>query len=173
MRVIIIRHAEAGDRETFARTGKPDSERPATADGKKKMRLATLGLHKLAPDLDRLVTSPYRRAMQTARIVAKEYAGLEPVVLEHLTPDVEPSVVARWLRAQRGLDTIALVGHEPQLSKLAAVLVTANGEPNLRLEKAAACAIDLPGTSRPGALLWLLTAKQLRSLGKKRRRSTR
>lgn len=166
MRVLIIRHALAGSREEFARSGKPDAERPVTADGKKKMRRAALGLRTLAPDIDRLVTSPYRRAAQTARIVARAYDGMEPVPLQHLVPNVEPSAVARWLRAQRGLDTIALVGHEPQLSALATYLLTTTSEPILELEKGAACAIDLPAAGRAGSLVWLLTAKQLRALGK-------
>lgn len=166
MRVLIVRHALAGTREEFARTGKPDADRPVTADGKKKMRRASLGLRKLAPDVDRLVTSPYRRAAQTARIVARAYDGIEPVALEHLKPEVEPPVVARWLRAQRGVGTVALVGHEPQLSALATYLLTRHSEPILELEKGAACAIDLPAEGRNGSLAWLLTAKQLRTLGK-------
>ena len=166
MRVLIVRHAVAGTREAFAHSGKPDAERPVTAEGKKKMRRAARGLRRLAPDIDRLVTSPYRRAAQTARIVARAYERLEPVTLEHLVPDVEPPVVARWLRAQRGVDTVALVGHEPQLSTLASYLLTKNSEPILELEKGAACAIDLPAAGRTGSLVWLLTAKQLRALGK-------
>jgi phosphohistidine phosphatase len=166
MRVLIVRHALAGSREEFARSGKPDAERPVTADGKKKMRRAALGLRKVEPDIDRLVTSPYRRAAQTARIVARAYGGVEPIVLQQLLPDVEPPVVARWLRAQRGVGTVALVGHEPQLSGLATYLLTQDSEPVLELEKGAACAIDLPAARRTGSLVWLLTAKQLRALGK-------
>lgn len=137
-----------------------------TADGKKKMRRAARGLRRLAPDIDRLVTSPYRRAMQTARILARAYEAQEPVVLQHLVPDAEPAAVARWLRAQRGVGTVALVGHEPQLSALATYLLTKSSEPILELEKGAACAIDLPAAGRTGSLVWLLTAKQLRALGK-------
>lgn len=166
MRVLIVRHALAGTRDEFARSGKPDAERPVTAEGKKKMRRAARGLRTLVPDIDRLVTSPYRRAVQTARIVAREYPNMEPSVLEHLVPDVEPPVVARWLRAQRGVGTVAVVGHEPQLSALAAYLLTRNSESILELEKGAACAIDLPAAGRTGSLVWLLTAKQLRALGK-------
>ena len=166
MRVVIVRHALAGTRDEFARSGQPDAERPVTAEGKKKMRRAARGLRKLVPDIDRLMTSPYRRAAQTARIVARAYARIEPVVLEHLVPDVEPPVVARWLRAQRSAGTIALVGHEPQLSALASYLLTRNSEPILELEKGAALAIDLPAAGRTGSLLWLLAAKPLRALGK-------
>ncbi|HKV50819.1 MAG TPA: histidine phosphatase family protein [Gemmatimonadaceae bacterium] len=172
MHVVLIRHAEAGERDAFARTGAPDSERPVTAKGKKQMRRAARGLHKLVPAIDRLATSPYRRAAQTSRIVARAYDDLPPVVVEQLVPNVAPSLVARWLRAQRGADTIALVGHEPQLSGLATVLVTASSEPILTLEKGAACAIDLPASRRAGTLLWLLTARQLRALGKRPRSST-
>lgn len=166
MRVLIVRHALAGTREEFARGGKPDAERPVTVEGKKKMRRATRGLRTLVPDIDRLATSPYRRAVQTARIVARAYQALEPLLLDQLVPDVEPPVVARWLRAQRGVGTIALVGHEPQLSRLATYLLTKDRGAIMVLEKGAACAIDLPAGSRTGSLLWLLTAKQLRALGK-------
>lgn len=172
MHVVLIRHAEAGDRHVFARSGAPDSERPVTAKGKKQMRRAARGLGRLVPAIDRLATSPYRRAAQTARIVARAYDDLAPVVVEQLTPDVEPSLVARWLRAQPGADTIALVGHEPQLSGLATFLLTASSEPILALEKGAACAIDVPAPRRAGTLLWLLTARQLRTLGKRPRNST-
>lgn len=172
MHVVLIRHAEAGDRNAFARTGAPDSERPVTPKGKKQMRRGARGLRKLVPVIDRLATSPYRRAAQTARIVARAYDDMSPVVVEHLVPDVEPSQVARWLRAQRGADTIALVGHEPQLSALATFLVTASSEPILALEKGAVCAIDLPASRGAGTLLWLLTAKQLRALGKRPRNPT-
>lgn len=170
MRVVLVRHAVAGDRNAFARTGAPDSERPVTPKGKKQMRRGARGLRRLVPDIDRLATSPYRRAMQTARVVSRAYDDLEPLVLDRLIPDVEPAHVARWLRAQRGADTIALVGHEPQLSQLAALLVTAAGAPILTLEKGAACAIDL-AASRTGTLVWLLTAQQLRALGKRKRNS--
>jgi phosphohistidine phosphatase len=172
MHVVLIRHAFAGDRDVFARTGAPDSERPVTPKGKKQMRRGARGLRTLVPTIDRVVTSPYQRAAQTARIVARAYDSLEPVVADQLVPDIEPPVVARWLRAQRGADTIALVGHEPQLSALASLLVTASSDPILALEKGAACAIDLPASRRAGSLLWLLTAKQLRALGKGRRKRT-
>jgi phosphohistidine phosphatase len=66
----VIRHAPAADRAEFAKTGKDDSERPLTDDGKTKMRRAARGLRSLVPKLDLLASSPYVRAHETAEIVA-------------------------------------------------------------------------------------------------------
>ena len=42
--LLLIRHAIADDRATFARTGRPDRERPLTAEGRRKMRSAAARL---------------------------------------------------------------------------------------------------------------------------------
>ncbi len=77
MRLLVIRHGPAGDRDEFAKTGKDDSERPLTTDGKAKMRRAARGLRALVPHIDVLASSSHVRAHQTARIVAGAYPGLD------------------------------------------------------------------------------------------------
>ena len=74
------------------------------------------------------------------------------------------------LRVVRG-ETVALVGHEPDLGKLAGTLVF--GAPSaLPLKKAGACAIQFEGAARPGAgrMVWLLTPRLLRRQAGKRDR---
>ena len=72
MNLLIIRHADAGDREAFAPRGKPDSQRPLSRDGIRKMRAIARGLKRTAPPVDLLVSSTLVRARQTADIVAHE-----------------------------------------------------------------------------------------------------
>jgi hypothetical protein len=37
MEIIVLRHAPAGEREDWAKTGKPDCERPPTQDGRTRV----------------------------------------------------------------------------------------------------------------------------------------
>src|SRR4051812_43352517 len=100
MRLLLIRHARAEDRRTFARTGKSDDQRPLTADGIRRMTKAAHGLHKLIPAIDLLATSPLRRAVETARIVAEIYEDLYFTEREELAPDADPERLIDWLAAQ-------------------------------------------------------------------------
>ncbi len=76
MHLLIIRHAIAEDRDSFAGSGKSDDLRPLTDEGRAKMELGAAGLRALLPDITLLAASPLTRAQQTAEIVGKEY-GLE------------------------------------------------------------------------------------------------
>jgi len=73
VRILVVRHGPAGDREEWERTGKDDSLRPLTPKGKKEVRKAAAGLVRLIPSLDLIATSPWTRAAQTAEIVNREY----------------------------------------------------------------------------------------------------
>src|SRR2546429_8832517 len=76
MRLLVVRHAIAEDREAFARSHKDDADRPLTSEGRRKMERAALGLKELLPELDVVAASPYKRAVDTAEIIAGAYGGL-------------------------------------------------------------------------------------------------
>jgi phosphohistidine phosphatase len=84
MKVLIIRHAIAEERDDFARTGKDDRLRPLTDEGRKKMKQAARGLKALVPEIDLLATSPLTRAAQTAAVLDSVYGGLSEVEIEEL-----------------------------------------------------------------------------------------
>src|SRR5438034_514019 len=114
MQLIVVRHARAQDRETFAATGKPDSERPLTAKGIRRMKRAARGLCPLVPAIGLLASSPLRRAVETARIIADVY-GVRFVERDELAPGGDPELLIEWLAAQRARGTACIVGHEPDL----------------------------------------------------------
>src|SRR5215216_4822108 len=97
MKLVIVRHADAGDREEFAQTGKPDALRPLSEKGRQQMKEGAGGLLMLVPKVDLIVTSPYTRAVQTANLAAASY---EAPVLETSTlePETAPDAFADWLR---------------------------------------------------------------------------
>src|SRR5947208_1480322 len=86
MRLLVVRHAIAEDREAFARSHKDDADRPLTSEGRRKMERAALGLKVLVPELDVLAASPYKRAFDTAEIIAASYRGLTVERVPELAP---------------------------------------------------------------------------------------
>ena len=77
MNLLVIRHAVAEDRETFAEQGKDDSLRPLTDDGRRKMQRAARGIQSMVPSVGVIATSPFVRATQTAQVVGKSARGAE------------------------------------------------------------------------------------------------
>jgi phosphohistidine phosphatase len=167
VRLLFVRHAIAEDRETYARSHKDDAARPLTPEGRQKMERAAVGLHSVVPEVDLLAASPFKRAYDTAEIIARAYNGLKVERVEELAPGSGVDRFLEWLQGQRARGTIAVVGHEPDLSRSICALLAGTNGPFLELRKGAACLLDLAGpVSRGTATLdWLLGPKHLRRIG--------
>lgn len=177
MKLLLIRHAIAEEREDFARTGKDDRLRPLTDAGRRKMRRNAKGLRELVPEIDLLATSPLTRAAQTAAILDSVYKGLSEVEIEELAPETAPDAFLGWLKKrqeeeERDLEMVAAVGHEPSLGHILAFLLTgqprSQGPALLDFRKGGACLLDFPEEIAAGraVLRWALTPKQLRAFRK-------
>ena len=166
MRLMVVRHAIAEDREAFARSHKDDSERPLTPEGRRKMERAAHGLKELVPELDVLAASPYKRAVETAEIIGGAYGALNVERVPELAPGAGVDRVVGWLAGRHALGNVAVVGHEPDLSRLVCTLLAATNDPFLELRKGAACLLEFPGAIGKGAatLDWFLGPKHLRRL---------
>jgi phosphohistidine phosphatase len=165
--LLVVRHGLAKDKAAFARTGARDAERPLTKRGRRDFKKGARGIARLAGRVQVLATSPYVRAAETAELLAPAL-GLDRVVVRaELEPGGPPRAVLAWLARQRKGATVAIVGHEPDLSGLVALLVAGRASEVVVLEKGGACLLSLEGAVAPGSatLRWLLTAKQLRQLG--------
>ncbi|MCR4295621.1 MAG: histidine phosphatase family protein [Elusimicrobia bacterium] len=164
MEIIFLRHAPAGEREDWARTGRPDSERPLTMDGRKRAREAAKGLAKLVATADLVATSPWARAKETAEIAAKAF-GAPLVETNFLLPHRSPASLAGWLSGLDG-ERVILVGHEPHLSKVIGWLMTGSASRTIvGLKKAQALLLETKKAA-PGAalLVWSLPPRVLRRL---------
>ena len=159
MQLVLIRHARAEERKLFKR----DHTRALTSDGRRRMRKAARGLHAILPGLTQIATSPLLRARQTAEIVAAVYTGSDTVSLPALSPGTAPRAVLAWLRTQPQDALLALVGHEPDLGRLASWLLTGRSTGFVQFKKGAAALIEFAGVPAvgKGTLAWLLTATQL------------
>lgn len=166
MKVILIRHAVAEEREDFAATGEPDEKRPLTDDGRKKMKRTARGLADLVGQLDLLATSPLTRAAQTAEIIEREFKHVGTTVIGALEPEQSFELFMEWLQRLDDVEVVAAVGHEPHLSGLAAYLLTGREHPLFSFKKGGACLVEFEHALEPGAarLRWLLTPAQLREI---------
>jgi phosphohistidine phosphatase len=167
MRLLVVRHAIAEDREAFARSHKDDATRPLTPDGRRKMERAALGLKELVPELDLLAASPYKRALETAEIIGGAYDGMSVERVQELAPGAGVDRVVSWLAERHARGCVAVVGHEPDLGQLVCALLASTNGPFLELRKGAACLLELAGPVKRGAatLDWFLGPKHLRLLG--------
>jgi phosphohistidine phosphatase len=165
MNLLVIRHAIAEDREEFAKSGRNDRLRPLTDDGRKKMRRNARGLRTLVPEIDLMATSPLARAAQTGAVLDTVYGDLRTVEVEQLAPEATPEDFAAWLRGRKG-ETVAVVGHEPSLSRIVSWLLAGSDRPLVELRKGGACLLALNGkpAAATATLVWALTPAQLRRL---------
>ena len=166
MKLLIVRHAKAEDREVYAKTGADDAERPLTGAGREQARKTARAIKTLLPRIDVLATSPLVRARDTADLLRRDYKRLRPQELPALMPGIPPKVVGAWLAEQAVDATVAVVGHEPDLSSLASWFLTGRAQPLMALKKGGACLLEFEAAPAPGGALlaWLLTPRQLRGL---------
>ena len=162
----ILRHGIAVTRGSAGFSD--DSKRPLTPEGKQKMRAIGEGLVKMGIDLDWIVTSPLVRAVETAEIVAESLGPNIPMdFCDALSPGGSAEALISFLAKHRNRKRVLLVGHEPDLSEMAARLVGAGRHANFAFKKGGGCLItfnEFPPKS-PGCLVWWLTARLLRKLG--------
>jgi phosphohistidine phosphatase len=169
MELFVIRHgiAEPLGKEN----GFSDENRKLTVEGCNRMREVVKGLVKLGVQLDLILTSPLERAIQTAEIVATSI-GLSKKEIKQ-TPNLAPGASADALFAEikshPGVESIALIGHQPDLSGLVSTIIHSDaGKLSIQLKKGGVCCLDV--TERVptlrGDMLWLLTPRQLRLVAK-------
>ena len=154
MQIYILRHGIAED----APPGQSDSARRLTSEGKQKLRaiLTVAREAKVRPDV--VLSSPYKRAMETAEIAHQILKVTERIIqTDVLTPSYTPERVWDEIRLHRGAEQIMLAGHEPQLSSLVQFLTGGRVE----MKKGAIARVDTEslGTRPNATLIWLLTAK--------------
>ena len=112
--LLLLRHGIAEERPG----GLDHPDRALTARGRQRTRAVIDALVSRGLCVDRLITSPYRRALETAQIACD--AGLSPQLEPH--PRLQPGGTAASL-VQALSGRVGLVGHEPDLSDLACSLL--------------------------------------------------
>lgn len=168
MQVVLLRHGIAGSRDE--RRWPDDSSRPLTSRGRERTAQAAAGLTRLVA-ITRILSSPLVRAHQSAEILREAADLSRPIETSTpLSPGGSTAELLKRLRALRANECVALVGHEPDLGRLAAALCFKAAGATLPLKKAGACIIDFIGHPERGAgrLLAFLPPRMLRRRTRRR-----
>jgi phosphohistidine phosphatase len=155
MEIYLLRHGIAED----GHPGLKDADRALTPEGRKKLERVLARAHAADVKPGLILSSPLRRAIETAEIAAKSLAYKGKIVhTQALVPGAPPSQLWEELRARQDETAILLASHEPLTSAAVAFLLNA---PTLQVDmkKAGLVRIDCDrlGAEPRGVLKWYLT----------------
>ena len=159
MEIWILRHAKAED----GGPDTPDEERALTPAARRRMRSAARAIARLEPKFDAILTSPLRRARQTAEPVARALGqGKDLVETVALAPGADPGGILREIEKLRK-KRVLLVGHMPHLGELLGYLLTGRSNTPIEMKKGALARVQFDGETPkpPGTLTLLLTSRAL------------
>ncbi len=157
MQLFLFRHGIAENGQPGGR----DSDRALTPEGKKKLREVLRLAVEGGVDPTLILTSPYRRAVETAEIAA-EVLGYKGNLLRTnaLIPDSSPRDVWQEVRTHKDAGQLLLASHEPLLSQCVGYFLAAPGMA-IDMKKGGLVRIDLDrfGPEPSGLLKWYLVPK--------------
>ena len=166
MDLFILRHGEA---EKSTNGG--DFARSLTVVGTRDILQVAELLKALDMKPDAIITSPLKRAHQTASIVAKIF-NIENKLMDwvELQPQSNRIELYRKLSCQQITQesTVLIVGHEPYLGSLIGEIISeADASSRIVLKKAGLAKISITSHSAQnmhGELEWLLTPKLMKNI---------
>jgi phosphohistidine phosphatase len=155
----VLRHASAGTRRANPLI---DVKRPLDKEGKQQCILVGNYLNALKVHFDLIISSPLKRALQTASLVGTETGyDAKIMVSESLSPSASVAAFEKLVSELNGQENVLIVGHNPNLAQFLGALLSPN-RMNIRLRKGAIARVDL--TRRPGVLHWLVDPRILRGV---------
>ena len=155
----LVRHAEAAERD--AERWPDDNERPLTKVGVRSFKKVAAGLALTTSVPETALSSPSLRAWQTAELLAK-IGWPSPEALAHLLPGGDPQGVVAALPED---GRVALVGHAPDLGRIASLLLT--GDPDrltVEMRKGSVLTLDVDRSTATASLKWLAQPSMLRRI---------
>jgi phosphohistidine phosphatase len=157
MELYLLRHGIAEDRAASGR----DADRALTEEGRRKLEKVLRRARKAGVEPALILSSPLRRAMETAQMAAGELGCKSAIVrCDALLPDSTPRQAWSEIRAHGDEPSLLLTGHEPLFSQTAAWLLGST-RAMIDFRKGALLCIDCaPAGAEPrGVLQWMLTPK--------------
>lgn len=152
MKLYLMQHA-------FAYSKEENPERPLSPAGIDQAKAAAKGAKRLALSFDLIITSPERRAQQTAALIAEgvRFPYSDILTSETLLPESMPQALLDLLQKEPQQSQILVVGHLPHLARLASLLLKGGA---LLIENAGLTCFSL-GESTSAILEFHLRAEQL------------
>src|SRR6202161_505640 len=160
MQIFFLRHANAGEPKLNLAK---DAKRPLDKLGIEQSHDVGRALAALNITVDAIISSPLKRATQTAAVVANEIDHEEKVVIDNaLRPGATWEQFRELLRRHSRKDAIMVVGHNPTMTEFLNKLIGASPT-TLDLKKGADARVDKE-VQRAAVLKWCMPPKVVRSI---------
>ncbi len=162
MIIYFLRHASAGQSKANAAQ---DAKRPLDSDGIEQCGYVGRALAGIDVQVDAIISSPLKRATQTASLVANEIGhDGELAISDALDTDATMESFQQLLDKQSKQDAIMVVGHNPSLSQFLSLLISGGTHDKvIDLKKGAVAKVDW-SARKPAVLGWCITPKMVRSI---------
>ncbi len=160
MILYLMRHASAG----IAR-GNPllDAKRGLVKEGKDQCMLMARVLSALKIQVDVIVSSPLKRALQTAQFVSTELGyDFKVDVSPALGLNASYADFQALLAKHADRDGVLVVGHNPNLFQFLGHMITGNGGAAIRMRKGSIARVDMD--HHPPRLQWLIDPRSARAI---------
>ena len=180
MNLYILRHASAGTRRANPII---DVKRPLDKEGKQQCILVGSYLNAFRVQFDLVVSSPLKRALQTASLVGTETGyDTKIMVSDALAPAASVAAFQKLVEGLARYENVLMVGHNPNISAFLGALISGrtmhdlgitgnSARPRIRLRKGAIARVEL--SQRPGMLQWLVDPRILRGISGKTTKAVR
>ncbi len=169
MILYLMRHANAG-----MPRGNPtlDAKRSLIKEGKEQCVLMARVLSALKVQVDVIVSSPLKRALQTAQYVGTElgYDG-KVEISSALAMDADFADFQKLLAKYADREGVLVVGHNPNVFQFLGRLISGNGGAAIRMRKGAIAHIDF--ANHPPRLHWLIDPRTARAIYASAQKSSR
>lgn len=161
MIIYFLRHASAGERK---KSTKKDERRPLDAQGIEQCGDVGRALAALDVAVDALISSPLKRATQTAALVGNEIGYERQLFIEKaLRPEATFEQFREMLRKYSRADAVMVVGHNPNFSEFLGKTVSPrNSIAHIDLKKGSVARVESNG--KTAVLQWCFTPRLIRAI---------
>jgi phosphohistidine phosphatase len=160
MNLYLMRHANAGLRRDNPLL---DTKRALIKEGKEQCMLMGRVLSAFKVQIDVIVSSPLKRALQTAQFVGTEigYDG-HVEISPSLGLNADYTAFQHMLSTYANREGVLVVGHNPNLFQFLGRMITGNGGAAIRMRKGSIARVDMD--RHPPLLRWLIDPRMARIL---------
>ncbi len=160
MIVYFLRHGSAGQSKTNPTA---DAKRPLDKEGIEQSGVIGRALTAMDVQVDAVISSPLKRASQTAALVSNEIGFDSKITFSPaLQPDASFESFRELLEKHAKQEAIMVVGHNPSLSRFLSMLITAGANDRaIDMKKGAVAKIEFT-QRRTAELMWCITPKLVR-----------
>jgi phosphohistidine phosphatase len=161
MDIYFLRHASANHYDPAG----DDDKRPIDKTGEQQSHDVGRALAALELKLDVMISSPLKRALQTAEIVASELGHKDKIVTDTaLRPEAGYQDFEALLARYGKKKAIMVVGHNPSMTDFLTRMLSGESAGFIDFKKGSVAKVERDGGRQPAMLKWFLTPKVVRAI---------